>query len=115
MTLVDRLINGMHRLRFFVSHQRTELQFVRRRQSSGVGCAVDISGLLLLRKRAATIQRNTRLRAVTRAGLSIANGREAQRHYERSRLNGAPSWLGFYTEAELAADIGLASAHMVSG
>jgi hypothetical protein len=40
---------------------------------------------------------------------------EAQRHYERSRLNGEPSWLGFYTEAELAADFGLASAHMVSG
>jgi hypothetical protein len=31
---------------------------------------------------------------------------EAQRHYERSRLDGEPTWLGFYTEAELAADLG---------
>lgn len=31
---------------------------------------------------------------------------EAQRHYERSRLDGEPTWLGFYTEAELAADVG---------
>lgn len=31
---------------------------------------------------------------------------EAQRHYERSRLDGEPTWLGFYTEAELSADLG---------
>ncbi len=37
----------------------------------------------------------------TRAAVS-----EAQRHYERSRLDGEPTWLGFYTEAELAADLG---------
>ena len=31
---------------------------------------------------------------------------EAERHYERCRPDGEPTWLGFYTEAELAADLG---------
>ncbi len=33
---------------------------------------------------------------------------EAERHYERFRPDGEPAWLGFYTEAELAADLGRA-------
>jgi hypothetical protein len=33
---------------------------------------------------------------------------EAERHYERFRPEGEPAWLGFYTEAELAADLGRA-------
>lgn len=32
--------------------------------------------------------------------------REAQRHYERARPDDEPTWLRFYTEAELAADLG---------
>ncbi|MGH3972872.1 MAG: hypothetical protein ACRDS9_06060 [Pseudonocardiaceae bacterium] len=31
---------------------------------------------------------------------------DAERHYERSRPEGEPSWLGFYTEASFATDIG---------
>jgi hypothetical protein len=31
---------------------------------------------------------------------------EAERNYERARLDDEPTWLGFYTEAELAADLG---------
>ena len=31
---------------------------------------------------------------------------EAERHYQRARTDEEPSWLGFYTEAELAADLG---------
>lgn len=31
---------------------------------------------------------------------------EAERCYERSRPEDEPTWLGFYTEAELAADLG---------
>ncbi len=31
---------------------------------------------------------------------------EAERHYERARPEEGPPWLGFYTEAELAADLG---------
>lgn len=31
---------------------------------------------------------------------------EAERHYERARPDEEPTWLGFYTEAELAADLG---------
>jgi hypothetical protein len=30
----------------------------------------------------------------------------AERHYERARLADEPSWLGFYSDAELAADLG---------
>lgn len=30
----------------------------------------------------------------------------AQRHYERARLEEEPAWLGFYSEAELVADLG---------
>ncbi|MGH3882090.1 MAG: helix-turn-helix domain-containing protein [Pseudonocardiaceae bacterium] len=33
---------------------------------------------------------------------------EAERHYERFRPDGEPTWLSFYTEAELAADLGRA-------
>lgn len=33
---------------------------------------------------------------------------EAERHYERFRADGEPAWLSFYTEAELAADLGRA-------
>lgn len=33
---------------------------------------------------------------------------EAERHYERFRLDGEPAWLSFYTDAELAADQGRA-------
>ncbi|MGH3873671.1 MAG: helix-turn-helix transcriptional regulator [Pseudonocardiaceae bacterium] len=33
---------------------------------------------------------------------------KAERHYERFRPDGEPAWLGFYTEAELAADLGRA-------
>lgn len=33
---------------------------------------------------------------------------DAQRHYERFRPDGEPAWLSFYTEAELAADLGRA-------
>ncbi|MGH3900898.1 MAG: helix-turn-helix transcriptional regulator, partial [Pseudonocardiaceae bacterium] len=33
---------------------------------------------------------------------------EAERHYERFRPDCEPAWLGFYTEAELAADLGRA-------
>ncbi|MGH3720075.1 MAG: helix-turn-helix transcriptional regulator [Pseudonocardiaceae bacterium] len=33
---------------------------------------------------------------------------EAERHYERCRSDGEPAWLSFYTEAELAADLGRA-------
>ncbi len=31
---------------------------------------------------------------------------EAERHYERARPDEEPAWLGFYTEAELSADLG---------
>lgn len=31
---------------------------------------------------------------------------EAERHYERFHPDGEPAWLSFYTEAELAADLG---------
>ncbi len=31
---------------------------------------------------------------------------EAERHYDRARPDDEPPWLGFYTEAELAADLG---------
>ncbi|MGH3800363.1 MAG: helix-turn-helix transcriptional regulator [Pseudonocardiaceae bacterium] len=33
---------------------------------------------------------------------------EAERHYERFRPNGEPAWLSFYTDAEIAADLGRA-------
>ncbi len=33
---------------------------------------------------------------------------EAERHYERFRPDGEPAWLSFYTEADLAADLGRA-------
>lgn len=32
--------------------------------------------------------------------------REAEQHYERTHLGDEPAWLSFYTEAELAADLG---------
>ncbi|WP_016698386.1 hypothetical protein [Actinoalloteichus spitiensis] len=31
---------------------------------------------------------------------------KAERHYERARIDEEPTWLAFYTEAELAADLG---------
>jgi transcriptional regulator with XRE-family HTH domain len=40
------------------------------------------------------------------AGATRTSVLGAQRHYERARWNGEPTWLSFYTEAELAADLG---------
>lgn len=42
------------------------------------------------------------------AGNSRTAVMEAERHYERARADGEPPWLSFYTEAELAADLGRA-------
>jgi len=55
-------------------------------------CAVEARGLALL----GTAEANATRKAI----------RDAEGHYNRARPGGEPKWLDFYTEAELAADLG---------